>query len=452
MSCLKKFLVYLLASPLFFINACSVGPEYVPPSVALPSKWSEGSSDQTSPELLWWRHFHDPLLNELIEQKASCNLSIQVAQARVMVAQAEYAVAYAQLFPRASANLLPPSGTGEGLTQVIALSTFIEPDLFGKYKETRRKAHALVQAEEADRDAAILHLYEEIASSYLELREAQTSLDILQRNLASNQSLLHIITSRHRSGLVKYLDIAQQDGLIQTQLAEAEKTKAQILALIHKVEILVGQNPGILKPILSIHKPVPRIAQPITLNIPASLLLRRPDIIAAERRVAATHADIRIATANLFPNVNVLGWLFAWQTQTLGSSIFAMQSTASTLLATFNLPVLNLTLNRLVDVREREKAVAVVHYQLTVLRALHEVETQYNFSQYYLNSANYLKKAVEKKRLVNSLAKDSYEQGLSDFNTVLRAEEEVNRLETSYVHNIVIYEIARIKLYTALGG
>ena len=180
-------------------------------------------------------------------------------------------------------------------------------------------------------------------------------------------------------------------------------------------------------------------------------MCRRPDIIAAEERVAAAHANIRVAMANLFPQITI-GWLLAWQTQSIASSIFAMQDPESTFFGTFTAPLINFTLYRIVDVRKREEAIAVINYEITVLRALHEVETQYNFYQRYQASAAHLNRAVSEKKLVLKLAKDSYKKGITDFNTVLRTEEDLNRLELSYLHQIVLYQTAKINLYKALGG
>lgn len=435
---------------LLFLTGCSVGPRYDPPVVPTPMTYSKGIS-ATSNKHAWWRKFHDPLLNELIEQKAVCNLNIKTAVARIRAARAEYAVAYAQLFPKISADLLPPDATGIGLAQLLALSASLEPDFFGKQKENRNRANANLEAEQATHDASLLNLQAEIATTYLELREAQAKEHIFNHNIAGNRQVLAFLNSRYKSGLINYLDIAQQEALIETQLSELEINKALISAIIHKLEMLTGNNPGMLTQQLSRPKPVPQIKQAINLGIPSQLLCRRPDIIAAERRVAAAHANIRVATANLFPQITV-GWLLAWQSQTIASNIMALGNPNSTFLGTFNAPILNLTLHRMVDLREREKALAVIQYEITVMRALHEVETQYKYSEHYKKSAQHLHHAVDKKQLVLKLAKNLFQKGASDFNTVLRSEEDLNRLEISYLHNLVSYQNSKINLYTALGG
>lgn len=447
---IMNFLKYIVL--LMLLSSCSVGPDYVPPIASVPTSWHEPTNNDKAMLIHgWWRDFHDPILNELIEQCTRANLTIKMAQARVRTARAEYRVAFAQLLPNVNIDALPPDGTGFDLTQVLALSGTIEPDFFGKKRENRHRAQANLNAERAERDFAILTLQAEIATSYLELRETQTKNKILEHNLNSNRDILQFLKSRHQAGLTQYIHVAQQDAFIESQLAELEQNKAIIMMILHKIELLTGLHPGALAKKLLPYQPLPHLTRKISLGIPAHLLCRRPDIVAAEERVAATHANIRVAMANLFPQIT-LGWLLAWQTQSIASSIFAMQDPESTFFGTFTAPLINLALYRIVDVRKREEAIAVVNYEITVLRALHEVETHYNFYQRYQASARHLKQAVKQKRLVFKLSQDSYKKGMSDFNTVLRTEEDLNHLEVALLHQVVLYQTAKINLYKALGG
>ncbi len=436
-----------------FLTGCSVGPQYIPPVAETPLTWSAPTKalSEKAIRCAWWRPFHDQILNNLIEQQALSNLDLKAAQERIAVARKEYAVSYAQLFPKLSADALPPNGTGFDLTQVLALSAAIEPDLFGKQREQRHRAAATLEAEQAVHDFTLLTLQADIAIAYVEFREAQTKDNIFHRSLAANKQVLGFLKSRYHAGLTNYMNLAAQQALIETQLAELEQNRALITMILHKIELLTGHFPGVLAHELRPYRPVPQLTESIRLGVPSALLRRRPDIIAAERRVAATHANIRVAMANLFPQITI-GWLLAWQTQTLASNIFAMQDPESTFFGVFTAPLLNMSLYRIVDLRKREKALAVVQYQMTVLNALHDVETHYNFCKHYKNSAAHFQKALEQKRLVLKLANNTYQKGLSDFNTVLRSEEDLNHLEMASLHQNVTYQIARINLYKSLGG
>lgn len=435
------------------LSACSIGSNYNSPQVRVPSKWSEFHHHQSSLHRceVWWRQFHDPILNELIEHQAVYNISLQEANARVEVARSEYRVASAQLFPILSLDALPPNGTGVDLTQVLALNAIVTPDFFGKLRQNKQRAQANVEAAQANHDFVLLNLYAEIASSYLELREAQARDLIFHKNIKGNKQILLFLKSRYQTGLINYINIAQQEALVETQLGKLEQNKALIMMLLHKIERLTGKNPGRLASRLLPYKPIPQMNHSVNLGVPSELLRRRPDIIVAERRVAGAHANIRIALANLFPQINV-GWLLGWQTQTLASNIFAVKNPESTFFGTFNAPIINLSLFRDVTFRKNEKRQAVLQYRDVVLNALHDVETQYNYCRHYKASLVHLKRAVAQKRLAVKLARNTYRKGLSDFNTVLLSEENLNQLEMNYLHNILIYQLARIDLYKALGG
>lgn len=446
MRCFRLIGVYFLSLSLF---SCA---KYVPPTAPVPSSWSNSSpSVSLSNTAQWWRRFHSPILNELIEKFALNNLELKMAEARVNAAREQYNVAFAQLFPGVNANMMPPNGTGVNLTQVFALSSSIEPDLFGKQRAARQFAKANLKVQSAEKDFANLTLQAEIASAYLELREMQTKNRTLQHNLQNNKEILGFLKSRHKIGLIKYIDVSQQEALIEGQLAEVELNKAIIMMLIHKLEILVGSNPGFLVKKLLPYEKLPILNEDIHLGIPTQLLMRRPDIIAASEKVAAAHANIKIALANLFPQITV-GWLVGWQTQTIASALNSLQQPESTFFGTMAAPIFNLTLYRMVDLKKREKTIAVIQYQIVVMRALHEVETHYAFYSHYRKSMLHLQKAVEHKKLIFLLAKNSYEKGAVDFNNVLRAEEELNQFEMRYLHMAFLYQQETISLFKALGG
>ncbi|WP_162264317.1 efflux transporter outer membrane subunit [Legionella gratiana] len=450
---------YYFALVVLFLTGCSIGPKYVPPTAPVPSNWSNKVQHVSlvKNEEAWWRNFHDPILNDLIEQQAVYNLNLKAAQTRVSAARAQYAIAMAQLFPTATLGASPPTGTGFDINQLIALTGNLDPDIFGKNRQLKEMAKANLQVEQEELDFALINLYAEIASSYLELREAQARNIVLNNNISGNKQILQFIKSRYKEGFANYLNFAQQDGLIETQLVELEQNKALTTTLLHKIELLTGNNPGVLAKKLLPLKPIPQINQNINLGLPAELLQRRPDIRAAERRVAVAHANIRATMANLLPQVTI-GWLLGWQTQTIAGSILTarnlltVQNPESTFYGTFTAPIFNAALFNTIELRKREKAIIVIQYQLAVMRALHEVETQYDYLQHYKESAIHLKRAVEQKRLALKLAKDVYQKSYSDFNTVLRAEEELSRIELAYLQNTVRLQMTQINLYKALGG
>ena len=438
----------------FVLSGCAVGPRYVPPVANIPLTWITEKHPRDTKKITythWWRHFHDPVLNELIEHQVVFNLNVKIAEEQINAAQAGYSIAYAKLFPEMSVNALPPNATGFDLAQVFALTTAIEPDFFGKQRENIKRAKANLEVEQAEKDATLLKLQAEIAISYMELREIQTKKRTLQHSYTSNKDILNMLQSHYTKGTINYISLAQQKALMETELAKIEQDSALEIAIIHKLEVLTGKNHGGLTHQLHPYRPVPPMTRTINLAVPSELLRRRPDIIAAEKRVEAAHANIRVATAELFPKIT-MGWLLAWQTQSLSSNLFALNGPQSLFFGLLDAPLLSLRLARMVDLRKREKAVTVLVYEMTVLNALHEVETQYNYCVHSKASATHFKRALTQKKLVLFLASDSYKKGASDFNTVLRAEEDVSLLDISYLHQVVAFNVAQIRLYQALGG
>lgn len=438
---------------LLILNGCSVGPKYVAPSATLPSTWSNGTNKPSTSQQHehWWRHFHDPILNQLIEKDSVSNINLKIAEERIHIAQAQYQVSTGNLYPKVEMQELPPAGTGTTITQLLALTATIDPDLFGRLKQTKEAAKSDLNATVADHRFSLMNLHAEIAVSYLNLRETQSRQTILRQHIQSNRQVLELLSSRYRAGKISYIDVAQQKALIETQSAETEQNKAAIMALIHKIELLTGQNPGSLNAILSPPHAIPQIHQALHLGLPSELLRRRPDVIAAEQKVAAAHANMRVAIANVYPQLSV-GWLLGWQIQTLSQNISMLQHPESALLGSFNALLFDLGNYRTIAVKKREKMLAVLQYQMTIMSALHEVETQFNYCNYYKKSIGHLKKALTHKKMALTLSKDIYKKGIFDFNTVLSLEQTVYTLETAYLHTDVLQQIATIQLYTALGG
>ena len=438
----------------FVLSGCAVGPRYIPPVANVPVTWAgEKYTRATKDDTYnyWWRHFHDPVLNDLIEHQIMFNLNIKIAEEQINAAHAGYSLAYAKLFPEVSVNALPPNATGFDLAQVFALTTAIEPDFFGKQRQNIKRAQANLEVEEAERDATLLKLQAEIAIAYMELREIQTKKRTFQHNYASNKEIMDMLQSNYAKGSINYIGLAQQKALMETELARMEQYSALEMAIINKLEVLTGKNHGGLSQQLHRYRPIPPMVNTINLTIPSELLRRRPDIIAAEKRVEAAHANIRVAIAELFPKIT-LGWLLAWQTQPLSTNLLALNGPESLFFGLLDAPLLSLRLARMVDLRKREKAISVLIYEMTVLNALHEVETQQSYCVHNKASATHFKRALTQKKLVLSMARDSYKKGASDFNTVLRTEEDVSRLEVSYWHQVVSFHISQIRLYQALGG
>lgn len=451
---IKRCLVILILS--FTILACSgVGEKYQSPEMPMPQSWTH--LKQTPIELHeprpWWHRYHDPRLNELLEHAKNQNLDIKTVATRIQLAQAQYRTVSGDLFPTAQAQAFPPNGTGVTLTQVIGMTAMLELDLFGRIRQTQVMAQAATEAEQANEQASLARLYAEIIKKYFSLREEQKKIQFLRQHLDSASALVEMMKSRYRQGLISYMHVQQQETLVISKQLEIAQSSAQISLMIHQIEQLTGHFPGQLRRALTQKKSfsINLNSAPIRTNLPSSVLQKRADVLAAERQIAAAHAQVRVAIANLFPKISV-GWILGWQTQTLASNIMAINNPDSTAYGIFNAPMLNLSLYRTIDVQRNKKRLAVIAYQLVVMHALFEVNlAQENYQNLQRLNHEY-GKLLSKKRLILNLSMNAYQHGLKDYLEVLQAQEDLSRVELMALHHKILVQHAVVDWYTAIGG
>ena len=455
---LKKWIV--LGITILALTSCVMGPAYKQPTVTVPDHYKisnyHAKKNLTHHYIQsheqWWESFHDRTLNLLIERATYSSLDVKMAMARIEEARAQYNVNTSQFFPVLRAEAMPPNGTGDNnLTQVLGLFLSWVPDLFGRIKSGQNASKANLEAAIADHNFAVLNMSAEVANTYWELRGSQIINKILLKYLTADKSIYQSLHSNYRSGKDNYINVVQQDSLLETEKAELSQNAAKISALISKLEILLGENPGILTSLLSKSSDLSSVNTEINLGVPSNLLRRRPDIIAAERKVAATHANINAAIGELFPNISV-GWLLAWQSQTLAANIFSLKNSEQHYFGTFSAPLVNLTLYKIVDLRKRQKAIAVIQYELTVLRALHDVTINYDNYQRNKTSTLHYSRALDDKKLAVKLLKNLYSNDALDFNTLLQSEKDLHKLEIRHVESNIASHIALVNLYKSLGG
>ncbi len=296
--------------------SCVMGPPYKPPENSVPAEYNIAGYHPTTANKYheeWWEVFHDPTLTILIDNVKQSNLDLKAALAREEEARALYKFYTAQYFPTVNAQALPPTGAGDStLTQVLGLFFTWTPDLFGKLRSNQAMSKANLQATAADHEYAVLNISAEIANAYWELRGDQEINRILLENIHADQSIYQTLKRNYRYGKDNYMQVLQQDALIETERAELSQNTAAINALISKIEILSGENPGALSQLLASSADIPLLDIRVNLSTPSDILHRRADVMAAERRIAAAHANVNAAIAELFPTVS-LGWLLAWQ-------------------------------------------------------------------------------------------------------------------------------------------
>lgn len=305
------------------LGGCMVGPDYRQPAMALPqgfkedTQWQRAAADpQGALASRWWLAFGDTQLNSLIEQAAQANQSIAVAEAAYRGAQAQVAVARAGLWPTVGVGLSGTrgvdgggatlsKGTGSGVQQTVSatLGASWEPDLWGQVRRTIESSEALAQGSDAQLAGVRLSIAASVAGNYLGLRQLDMDIDLLAQQQRLNQQLLDMIQASFLHGTASndQLLVAQdQLSTVVAALQTAQRTREQFE---HALAVLVGQAPAQfgIAPRAGYVFNVPRPP----LSLPSQLLLRRPDVIAAERTAAAANARIGVAQAAFYPTLDL---------------------------------------------------------------------------------------------------------------------------------------------------
>ena len=294
---------------LLLITGCAVGPGYQRPAVPEVVAYKEAgdwvvAAPLDAPERgPWWQLFNDPVLNGLAAQVDVSNQNVAAAVAVYAQARAVVAEQRAGLFPSVTLGGATSRAQSGGNTRgnfQASLGASWEPDVWGRLQSVANAAAATASASAADLAAARLSAQGELAVNYLSLRQQDAQKALLASTLAAYTRALEIAQNRYTAGIVAKTDVLQA----QTQLANAradeaglQRTRAQ---LEHAIAVLVGQAPGnFTLPAEALYKPsVPEIP----VGVPSTLLQRRPDIAAAERRVASASAQIGVARAAYYPS------------------------------------------------------------------------------------------------------------------------------------------------------
>lgn len=444
------------------LAACVVGPAYHAP-VEAPVGVVDADRRIVSaevPEPTWWRAFQDPELDALIEQAQTANLDVKRAVARVDQARALFADARLDRFPRVatSADYSRGSARAPGLGRVetqqadIGFDAGWEIDLFGRVRHGIESAKADADAFRADLRDVQVTVAAEVARNYLELRGAQARRAVAEVNASTQRETLRLTSVRRTLGYGDPVDVeSARERLAATEalvppLVTIEKHAAQRLA------VLTGRRPGALDAELATSpKAQPGRATRLAVGDVSDLLRNRPDVRAAERRLAAETARTGVATADLFPRVRVAGFVGLLSGDI--SSLFRGGSGAWSIAPSITWPGFDIAGARARlrgQTARGEESLAV--YQQVVLRAIEDLQdalTTYKQRQSELAS---LAVRVDAGRRAAELARLRYREGDIDFLRVLDAERTRLQAEDALTQAQTSANTDVVAIYKALGG
>jgi len=315
-----------------------------------------------------------------------------------------------------------------------------------------------VDATQADADAALTTLGSvqvsvaaEVAVAYIQLRGTQAQLAIAQSNLQSQTETAQIVRWRAQAGLTTAVEVEQAATAVAQTAAQIPALQTSISKTLHSIAVLTGQTPGALTEALAPAQPVPVPEESLTLSLPADTLRQRPDVRAAEFKVAAARARVSQAEAARYPGFNLSGTL-GLKSLTLGA-LTDGASLASSLLASVAAPLLDGGAAK-ANVRAQEAALAQSYesYRATVLTSLKEVEDALAALQGDRQRLQQLQAAADAAQAAATLASQRYQSGLIDFQTVLTTQRTLLTTQDSVASARADVSADHVRLYKALGG
>jgi NodT family efflux transporter outer membrane factor (OMF) lipoprotein len=459
---------------LLILAGCATGPAYVRPDVPVPTAYKEARATDTTPGVHWtpasprdleergdwWSVFGEPPLQQLESRATASNQTIEGALARLLQARAQVRVARYGYSPTVTAgtsaqsqhtsrNVVGHSLAGHTVEDYAAgVNVAWEPDLFGKVKHQVESAQAQEQATAADWAAVRLSIQAQVATDYFDLVDAHAQWQLLQKTVTYYEQALTLVKQRFDAGVASDLEVAQAQTQLESTQAQLNDISIRRAQLEHAIATLVGEPASDF----SLQTRSDQLTPPaIPSGVPSQLLERRPDIAGAERRVAASHADVNEARSAFFPDLilaasgglessNPGSWL------ALPSRFWAVG------------PAL---VGTLADGGRRKGQLAaaqavyresVANYRQTVLTAFQEVEDWLAASQELSDEARVQEAAVKSSERALRIAMDRYKGGAVSYLEVVTAQ------NTALANERIAVDIARrqmdasVALIEALGG
>jgi len=473
------------AATLLLLGGCTVGPNFEHPS----SWWSVSSWFKEEPAATppvpskpvvqpfdphWWTIFKDAQLTGLEDKLAAANLDVRVADIRLAEAREELGITAADGLPQVSATtsytrgqesregifaLSPPGPPGSGTGALYrpynlfqaGFDASWEVDLWGRVRREVESSGAQVKvSEEQERDTLITS-GAELARDYVTLRGTQLKLQITRENLDVSQQNLKLTQERAAGGVTTDLDVAQAAAQVESTAAQIpglEQTEAQ---LINAISFLLGEQPRALEVELAAPRPVPPVPPQVPVGLPSELARRRPDIREAEAQLHSATANVGVAVASFYPTF----------TLSLSPSFTGLQvhdlwnagAGTYTFGPSLTLPIFEGgRLTRTLELRDAQQQEAAVTYQRTVLNALHEVDNALTAYDKEQRQRQHLEQAVAANRRALDLARQRYEQGVSDFLQVLIVQRDLLASELLLADSTTTVSTNLVQLYLALGG
>jgi NodT family efflux transporter outer membrane factor (OMF) lipoprotein len=459
---------------LVLFAGCSFAPKYAKPSVQTPAAFKELTPAQFSEtdgwktaepkddtiRGQWWEVFHEPELNAFENQVTVSNQSVAAALANFLAARAVVKQARSQYFPTVTAS---PSVTEsrQQLNQSSSSPTSVtsteyslpfdaswEPDFWGRIRNTVKANSLEAQATLADLENVRLTIQAEVAVDYFELRVLDAQKQLLDASALAYQESLKLTQVQQATGLASGQDVEQAETQLEITRAQATDLGIQRAQLEHAIAMLLGQPASSFSIATNSLSATP-VAIPF--GVPSQLLERRPDVAAAERRVAEANAQIGVARAAYYPTITLSGSA-GFQSTSLGN-LFSGPGLAWSVGATLAQTLFDGGLRKAVT--EQARAIyqgTVANYRQTVLTAFQEVEDNLSTLRILSQELQQQNAAVASSQGYLTLANDRYQSGLNSYLDVITAQTTLLTNQRTALNLRMEQLTASVQLIKALGG
>ncbi|BBP71489.1 RND transporter [Pseudomonas sp. Seg1] len=457
----------LLLGALSFSGCVRLGPDFEPPAEMWSKQWNSPALEQAStranqPDLRqWWQVFADPVLDRLISEADAHNSSLKIAGLRVLEARAQLGIAESGRYPQlqqlgVDSLYVDRHQSGGNNPQDLhfwqhsaAFDVGWELDFWGRFSRAIESSDASYFAAQANYEDALVLLRAQVADTYFSLRTTEARLRVARENAVQQKRNFEITEKLFNSGQTAELDLQQAKTQYLGTLSSLPAFEDQVLRTRNALAVLVGQPPGGAALLAEQTGLIPLLDRAVLQDVPANLLLRRPDIRAAELNVAAQSALVGVAETDLYPSLTLLGSI-VWSSDSLGATPRSLDLIGGPSLR-WNIFDYGRIRNN-IRVQDARLQQLIEAYRDKVRQAAREAD----------DAASGLSKALERERILREaegaarrslvLANTQYREGYSDFQRVLDAQRALLELQDNYLVSRSNAVSNLIALYKALGG
>jgi NodT family efflux transporter outer membrane factor (OMF) lipoprotein len=452
------------------VSGCmTVGPNYQAPTLDLRPIGNVQNASESGPLDTWWKGFSDTELDRIVVRVRDQNLDLAAAIARVTQARAVARAAGAKRLPsgelvlQADAehqSLRSPIGElaselpGYYRDEVLYDEGFgasWEMDLFGGLRRSEESAIAEAQAAEATHAGARVMATADAVDAYVQIRGNQERLRLAQQQIDVDEHLLSLIRQRNQFGASSDREVDRAQALVEQAKATVPPLQIALQAQLNRLDVLMGAQPGTYTSELGAQAPIPAMP-PVDMGVlPEQLLRHRPDVVAAERHLAASNARIGVAIADYYPNVSLgalLGFESLGREDFISAASFQPQLIAGLHWRLFDFGRVDAEVNN----AKGAYSEALALYRRSALRATEEVEDALTAQAKYAKQSDSLDAEVLSLRRANASSERAYEAGSISLTDVLDTEQQLLAAQDEAVSARVNALRSTVFFYRAVGG